>query len=113
MAKSWRLTLLDAEFGFLANFAIVLNLLIMFISMGVMAHSEPNYDAAQAGGAGAALGGSSVAQLPDGSYPPVKTYGTVPPSSNGFIGGINGLMQGTYHSRSPSPLFSTSLTCLL
>ncbi|MDV3182457.1 MAG: hypothetical protein Q8869_01105, partial [Candidatus Phytoplasma australasiaticum] len=42
-------------------------------------------DAAQAGGAGAALGGTSVAPLEDGSYPPVQTYGGVPPSENGFI----------------------------
>lgn len=62
----------------------------------VFAHSEPNFDAAQAGSAGAATGGSSVAQLPDGSYPAVMTYGSVPPSDNGFIGSVVGLMQGVY-----------------
>lgn len=69
---------------------------IRFISMGVFAHSEPNYSSAQAGSAGAALGGSSVMQLPDGSYPPIMTYGNPPPSDNGFIGSIVGLMQGVY-----------------
>ncbi|KAJ4424393.1 hypothetical protein N0V82_000913 [Gnomoniopsis sp. IMI 355080] len=85
-----------ARFTWLANWSVFINLLVMFISMGVFAHSEPNYDAAQAGSAGAATGGSSVAQLPNGSYPPVVTYGTVPPSDNGFIGSVVGLMQGVY-----------------
>lgn len=85
-----------ARFTWLANWAVFINLLIMFISMGVFAHSEPNYTAAQAGSSGAATGGSSVAQLPDGSYPPIMTYGTVPPSDNGFIGSVVGLMQGVY-----------------
>lgn len=67
-----------------------------FLSMGVFAHSEPNYTAAQAGSAGAALGGSPVAQLADGSYPPIMTYGSIPPSDNGFIGSLVGLMQGVY-----------------
>lgn len=84
------------RFTWLANWAVFINLTVMFISMGVIAHSEPNYDAAQAGGAGAALGGASITPLEDGSYPPVKTYGGVPPSSNGFIGGLVGLMQGVY-----------------
>lgn len=85
-----------ARFTWIANWAVFLNLMVMFISMGVMAHSEPNYDAAQAGSAGAATGGSSVAPLPDGSYPAVVTYGTVPPSDNGFVGSVVGLMQGVY-----------------
>ncbi|GFP59171.1 hypothetical protein ACSS6W_007843 [Trichoderma asperelloides] len=84
------------KLGLLANFAVVINLLIMFISMGVMAHSEPNYGAAQAGSAGAALGGTSVAPFANGTYPPVQRYGGSPPSTNGFIGSINGLMNGVY-----------------
>lgn len=84
------------KLGLLANFAVVINLLIMFISMGVMAHSEPNYIAAQAGSAGAALGGTSVAPFANGTYPPIQRYGGVPPSTNGFVGSINGLMNGVY-----------------
>ncbi|KAH8660454.1 transmembrane amino acid transporter protein [Xylariales sp. PMI_506] len=84
------------KFGWLANFAIVLNLLIMFVSMGVMAHSEPNYTSAAVNSAGSALGGSSVTPDANGNYPPIQTYGGIPPSDNGFIGGINGLMQGVY-----------------
>lgn len=84
------------KFTWLANWAVFINLMVMFISMGVIAHSEPNYAAAQAGGAGAALGGASIAPLDDGSYPPIRTYAGVPPSSNGFVGGLVGLMQGVY-----------------
>ncbi|KAH8884394.1 transmembrane amino acid transporter protein [Thozetella sp. PMI_491] len=82
--------------GSLANFAIVINLLIIFISMGVMAHSDPNYEAAAASSAGAALGGDLVSPDDDGNYPPVVTFGGAPPSNNGFIGSINGLMNGVY-----------------
>ncbi|KAL6796530.1 transmembrane amino acid transporter protein [Trichoderma sp. SZMC 28012] len=84
------------KLGFLANFAVVLNLMIMFISMGVMAHSEPNYGAAQAGSAGAALGGASVTPFANGTYPPIERHGGIPPSTNGFTGSINGLMNGVY-----------------
>jgi hypothetical protein len=84
------------SFGWLANVSVVLNLIIMFISMGVMAHSDPNYAGAKTSSSGAALGGDSIAQNPDGSYPPVQTFGGIPPSENGFIGSINGLMQGVY-----------------
>lgn len=84
------------KFTWLANWAVFINLMVMFISMGVMAHSKPNYIGAQGGSAGSATAISMVAQLPDGSYPPVVTYGSVPPSDNGFIGSILGLMQGVY-----------------
>lgn len=82
------------KLGWMVNFAIFLNLLIMFISMGVMAHSEPDYEAF-AGSAGYALGGASVVPV-NGTFPPIQRYGGVPPSTNGFVGGINGLMQGVY-----------------
>ncbi|ROV94988.1 hypothetical protein VMCG_08297 [Cytospora schulzeri] len=84
------------KFTWLANWAVFINLMVMFISMGVMAHSEPNYVGAQGASAGSGTSMSMVAQLPDGSYPPVMTFGSVPPSDNGFIGSIVGLMQGVY-----------------
>jgi hypothetical protein len=34
------------KFGWIANFAIWLNLLVVFMAMGVVANSDPNYDAA-------------------------------------------------------------------
>lgn len=36
------------NYGWLANSAVWLNLSIIFISMGFVAHSPPNYDAANA-----------------------------------------------------------------
>lgn len=85
-----------SRFTWLANWSVFINLLVMFISMGVVAHSEPNYDAAQGGSSGAVLGGALVTQLPDGSYPPITRFSTVPPSDNGFVGSLIGLMQGVY-----------------
>lgn len=84
------------KYGWVANAAIWMNVLIMFITMGVVAHSPPNYAAAQGASAGAALGGTMVTMLPDGSYPPVQTFAGLPPSTEGFIGSVNGLMQAVY-----------------
>ena len=76
-----------------------MNVLIIFISMGVIAHSEPNYAAAQGAAAGAAIsgpGGPLVAMDPTThQYPAVVHNGGLPDASN-FIGSINGLMQGVY-----------------
>ncbi|PNS18845.1 hypothetical protein CAC42_5384 [Sphaceloma murrayae] len=86
------------KFGFIANFAIWINLLIIFLTMGVAAHSLPNYDAAQSASAGAAIsgpGGPLVAQLPDGSYPPVQTSGKLPVGGD-FSAAVTGLMQAVY-----------------
>lgn len=86
------------KYGWLANAAIWMNLLIIFMSMGVAAHSDPNYAAAQGASAGAAVsgpGGPLVAQLPDGSYPPVQHSAGLPVAGN-FIGAVEGLMQAVY-----------------
>lgn len=83
------------KFGWLANFAVWINLLIIFITMGVAAHSPPNYSGSQSASAGAVLGPQFITQLPDGSYPPVTHSAGLPDSGN-FIGAINGLMQAVY-----------------
>ncbi|KAF4555622.1 Transmembrane amino acid transporter-like protein 11 [Elsinoe fawcettii] len=86
------------RFGWLANFAIWLNLLIIFLTMGVAAHSAPNYDAAQSASAGAVIsgpGGPLVAQLPDGSFPPITTSAKLPVGGN-FGAAVTGLMQAVY-----------------
>jgi hypothetical protein len=76
-----------------------MNVLIIFISMGVFAHSEPNYSAAQGASAGAAIsgpGGPLIAQNPaTGKYPAVMHTNGLPDPGN-FIGSVNGLMQGVY-----------------
>lgn len=75
-----------------------MNLLIIFISMGVFAHTAPNYAEAQGQSSGAAVsgpGGYLVAPDASGNYPPVQTFAGLPDPNN-FIGAINGLMQGVY-----------------
>ncbi len=87
------------KFGWIANFAVWLNLLIIFITMGVAAHSLPNYAAAQGASAGAAnFGPAGPTVAPDpttGAYPAVYTTAGLP-NPNSFIGSVNGLMQGVY-----------------
>lgn len=82
------------KFGILANAAVFINLLIMFITMGVMAHSPPNYAISVLGSAGSAADPTSVTPI-NGVYPPVQHYNGLP-NPNSIIGGINGLMQGVY-----------------
>jgi hypothetical protein len=84
------------NYGWLANCAIWLNVLIMIFTMAVVAHSGVNYDAT-GGAAGTALGGDSVTADPtSGAYPPVQTFAGMPPSTVGFTGAIVGLMQAVY-----------------
>ena len=84
------------KYGWLANAAIYLNLLIMFISMGVMAHSPPNYAISTLGSAGAAVDPTTITPDPTtGDYPPIIHYGSLPNPSS-LVGSINGLMQGVY-----------------
>ena len=45
------------NYGWLANAAIWLNLLVIFMSMGVFAHTIPNYSAAFSQSSGAAISG--------------------------------------------------------
>ncbi|OCK74730.1 oligopeptide transporter protein [Lepidopterella palustris CBS 459.81] len=83
------------RFGWLANVAIWINLMIMFISMGTIAHSPPNYSVAAFGSAGATTVPADVTPDANGVFPPVKHYAGLPNPSS-LIGSINGLMQGVY-----------------
>ncbi|KAI3541723.1 transmembrane amino acid transporter [Colletotrichum abscissum] len=77
------------RFSWIANLAVWVNLLIIFICMGVVAHSPPNFAATQA-------------SFGDTFGPgPVITYaGTPPPGmasgGSGFLGSMNGLNQAVY-----------------
>ena len=85
-----------AKFGWLANAAIYINLLLMFITMGVMAHSPPNYAISTLGSAGAIANSTTITPDPvTGAYPPIIHYGSLP-NPNSLLGSINGLMQGVY-----------------
>ena len=77
------------RFGWLANFAIWINILIMFICMGVAANSAPNYATIEA-----SFG-------PTFGPGPVHRYAGTPPDGkatggNGFTGSLNGLNQAVY-----------------
>jgi hypothetical protein len=83
------------KYGWLANAAIWLNVLVIIFTMGVVAHSGVNYNAT-GGSAGIALGGASVKPNANGTFPPIQTYAGLPPSDVGFTGYLVGLMQAVY-----------------
>lgn len=69
-----------------------LNLLAIFISMGVIAHSSPNYTASVLGSAGSAVDPTSIEPDDAGNYPPIVHYSGLP--ANNLVGSINGLLSG-------------------
>ncbi|TVY83168.1 hypothetical protein LSUE1_G004759 [Lachnellula suecica] len=80
------------NYGLVANFAVWLNLLVIFISMGVIANSAPNYAISTLGSAGSAVDPETIKPDAAGNYPPVIHYNSLPP--NGLIGSVNGLLAG-------------------
>jgi hypothetical protein len=72
-----------------------MNVFVIIETMGVVAHSQPNYTAA-GGSAGAALGGTSVTPDANGTFPPIIHSAGLPASTTGFIGAVDGLMQAVY-----------------
>ncbi|KAI9172713.1 hypothetical protein HJFPF1_02225 [Paramyrothecium foliicola] len=84
------------KFGWLANAAVWINLICMFITMGGAANYPPNYTGASQA-AGASIGdGSSIAPDPQtGAFPPVTTTGGLPPSPQ-FYGSVSGAMQAIF-----------------
>lgn len=79
-------------YGWVANAAVWMNLFVIFMSMGVMANSHPNFSISRLGSAGSAVDKSTI--LPDdkGNYPPIIHYDNIPP--NGLIGAVNGMLSG-------------------
>ena len=82
------------KFGWLANAAVWINLLIIFITMGVAAHSAPLYSASGTS-AGYSINPDLVTPDAAGNYPPVQHSGGLPDPSN-FGASVNGLMQAVY-----------------
>lgn len=78
------------RFSWLANFSVWINLLSMFIVMGLVAHYPPNF---------AAL---SASFGPDFGIPaPIQTFAGTPPiglatGGSGFIASVNGAMQAVF-----------------
>lgn len=81
------------KFGWLANLAVFINLIIMFITMGAAAHSEPLFSAS-ASSAGYSINPKLVKPV-NGVYPPVQHSGGLPDPGN-FGGSVNGMMQAVY-----------------
>lgn len=80
------------SFGWVATFAVFLNLLAIFISMGVIANSPPNYAIATLGSAGSAVSAATITKNADGVYPAIIHYNGLPPNS--LVGSINGMLSG-------------------
>ncbi|KAF2121933.1 oligopeptide transporter protein [Lophiotrema nucula] len=72
------------RFGWVANLAVWINIIVMILTMVYVAHNPPNYTASEA----------SNSRGED--FGPIKTYGGSPPYSEGFRTGISGLMQAVY-----------------
>ena len=82
------------RFTWLANAAVFINLILMFITMGAAANSPPLYSAS-ALSAGATVNAALVTPV-NGVYPPVQHSAGLPKSSGGFAGSVNGAMQAVY-----------------
>lgn len=100
------------KFGWLANGAIFINLMIMFISMGVIAHSAPNYSIAVLGSVGGSVNITSITPNAEGVYPPIIHNSSLPDPSN-FIGSIVGLMQGVYAYGGAQLFVEFMVSCLV
>lgn len=72
------------KFGWVANFAIWLNVVVLIMTMAVVANTPPNYAMS-----------ANVNQIPEGDGI-VHTYVGAPPYSVGFSTAITGLMQAVY-----------------
>ena len=80
------------NYGLVANLAVWLNLLVIFITMGVMAHSPPNFEISVLGSSGSAVDPDSITPDAAGNYPPIVHYGGLPAPN--LVGSINGLLSG-------------------
>lgn len=80
------------NYGLVANFSVWLTVLVIFITMGVIAHSPPNYAISVLGSAGATVDPTTITPDAQGNYPPVIHYGGLPAAN--LVGSINGLLSG-------------------
>lgn len=100
------------KFGWLANAAIFINLMIMFISMGVIAHSPPNYSISVLGSVGGSVNVTSITPDANGVYPPI-VHNSALPDPGSLIGSIVGLMQGVYAYGGAQLFIEFMVSCLL
>jgi len=83
------------NFGAISMVAVGINLIVIFISMGVIAHSPPNFEISVLGSAGSAVDETTITPDAAGNYPPIRHYNGLP-DPNSLIGAINGLMNGVF-----------------
>lgn len=83
------------KFGWLANVAVWLNLICMFITMGAAAHSLPNFAGANESAGAAIAGGALVTPNAQGVFPPVQTSGGIPDTGS-FVASVSGAMQAIF-----------------
>lgn len=82
------------NYGLISMIAVGLNLMVIFVSMGVMAHSPPNYPISTLGSAGSAVDPATITPDASGNYPPIIHYSGMP--ANNLVGALNGLMSGVF-----------------
>lgn len=82
------------KFSWLANVAVFINLLIMFLTMGGASHSPPRYSSAL-NSAGSTYDPKFVAEIKKGLHPPVYQTAGLPNPGN-FAAALNGAMQAVY-----------------
>lgn len=86
----------QADYGdpqWVANLAVWLNLLVIFISMGTIAHEPPNFAISTLGSGGSAVDPTTITPV-NGTFPPIIHYNKLP--VNSLIGSINGLLSGVF-----------------
>lgn len=79
-------------YGWPASLCIWLNLLAIFMTMGFVSHSPPNFAAAELGSAGSAVDPDSITPDKNGNYPSIVHYAGLP--AHNLVGSINGLLSG-------------------
>lgn len=82
------------SYGWVANLAVWLNLLTIFLTMGFVAHSPPNYAISTLGSAGTFVNPETITPYKNGTYPAVIHYNSLPVGN--LIGSINGLLSGVF-----------------
>ncbi|KAK8104889.1 amino acid transporter [Apiospora kogelbergensis] len=83
------------KLGWLANAAVWINLVWVFITIGAVAHYPPNYRGSGASAGAVIDGGIHITPDADGNYPPVQTSGGLP-HSDSFAGSVSGAMQAVF-----------------
>ncbi|KAJ5548552.1 hypothetical protein N7513_005786 [Penicillium frequentans] len=79
-------------YGWIANLAVWLNIFVIFMTMGVMANSPPNYQISTLGSAGSDTNAATITPV-NGVYPAIIHYNNIPPGI-GLVGSVNGMLSG-------------------